>query len=188
MIGFAETMKITILKFGEEWNMNAGLIAVIVAVGVVISLFMYGLNAFLLGRVFKKAGVPAWKAWVPYYNGWKMLQLGGYSGAWALMPFVTIAASVVLGLTAAEVLPFDRVVTLTATITIIMFSLIVFVAKYFLAIWNINKKLDKSGIYILLCFVNLGPSLWLWIMALDDSKWNDKLGRKSLAPEMRKKK
>lgn len=55
----------------------------------------YVINAFLLSRIFKKAGVEQWIAWVPVYNSWKLLEIGGQPGWWAILafvPFVNIAA------------------------------------------------------------------------------------------------
>src|SRR5690606_4273977 len=40
---------------------------------------------------FKKAGVESWKAWVPVYNNWVMLQLGGQQGWWAVVAFIPVA-------------------------------------------------------------------------------------------------
>ena len=57
----------------------------------------YAVTAWLLGRVFKKAGTPQWIAWVPVYNNWKILELGGQQGFWAvlgLIPLVSIVAAV----------------------------------------------------------------------------------------------
>ena len=66
---------------------------------VLFWLVAYVLSSFLLGRVFKKANVPQWIAWVPIYNTWKLLQLGGQQGLWAifaLIPFVGIASIIFL--------------------------------------------------------------------------------------------
>ncbi|MCL2807794.1 MAG: DUF5684 domain-containing protein [Coriobacteriia bacterium] len=60
-------------------------------VSVIIGIGMYILVAFFLMKIFAKANVPAWKAWVPIVNCWKFLELGGYHGALcllALIPFV----------------------------------------------------------------------------------------------------
>ena len=59
----------------------------------------YVLTGLLLGRIFKKAGIPSWIAWVPFYNTWKMLEIGGQPGFWAVLsiiPFVNIASVVFL--------------------------------------------------------------------------------------------
>jgi hypothetical protein len=55
----------------------------------------YAITSFLLSRIFKKAGVESWKAWVPVYNSWILLELGGQKGYWAvlaLIPVVNIAS------------------------------------------------------------------------------------------------
>lgn len=66
---------------------------------LIITIAAYAINAFLLGRIFKKAGVEQWKAWVPVYNSWVMLELGDQKGWWAvlmLVPFVNIVALIFL--------------------------------------------------------------------------------------------
>ncbi len=68
--------------------------AVVAGVMVFLIIFWiaaYAIGAFLLGRLFKKAGIPQWTAWVPIYNTWKLLEMGGQQGFWAvlaLIPFV----------------------------------------------------------------------------------------------------
>jgi hypothetical protein len=65
--------------------------------GLIIALVAYAISAFLLGRIFKKAGVEAWKAWVPVYNTWVLLELGDQKGYWSvlmLIPLVNIVAIV----------------------------------------------------------------------------------------------
>lgn len=65
--------------------------------GIIAFLVSYAVSAFLLSRIFKKAGVEPWKAWVPVYNNWVMLEIGGQKGFWAviaLIPFVGIISIV----------------------------------------------------------------------------------------------
>jgi hypothetical protein len=50
----------------------------------------YVVTALLLSRIFKKAGVEAWKAWVPVYNSWVLLELGDQKGFWAVLAFVPV--------------------------------------------------------------------------------------------------
>jgi hypothetical protein len=55
----------------------------------------YVIYAFLLSRIFKKAGIKETVAWIPFYNHWKLLELGGQQGVWAVLaivPFVSIAS------------------------------------------------------------------------------------------------
>ena len=64
---------------------------------IITVLVSYAISAFLLSRIFKKAGVEPWKAWVPIYNNWVLLELGDQKGFWAiiaLIPFVNIVSIV----------------------------------------------------------------------------------------------
>lgn len=67
---------------------------------LVASLILYVIVSLCLMTIFKKAGVKnAWAAWVPYYNTWKTLQIGGQKGYWAILsiiPLVNIVAAVFL--------------------------------------------------------------------------------------------
>jgi hypothetical protein len=57
----------------------------------------YVITGIFLGRIFKKASVASWIAWVPFYNTWKMLEIGGQQGFWAVLaviPFVNIVSMI----------------------------------------------------------------------------------------------
>lgn len=59
----------------------------------------YVISGIFLMLIFKKAGAPAWAAWVPVYNNWKLLEIGGQQGFWAvlsLVPIVNIVSVVML--------------------------------------------------------------------------------------------
>lgn len=76
---------------------TAAVMAVALMVGLWVGLIAYVIGAIFLGMIFKKAGEPAWKAWVPIYNTWTLLQLGGQNGFWAviaLIPVVNIISAV----------------------------------------------------------------------------------------------
>lgn len=66
----------------------------------------YAVYSWLLSRVFRKAGIPAWKAWVPVYNLWVFLELGGQPG-WiailAVIPAASIIATVFLCIAAYHI-------------------------------------------------------------------------------------
>ena len=59
---------------------------------------MYVISALCLMRIFKKADIEQpWAAWVPIYNNWKMLEVGGQQGFWAVLaiiPVVNIVSAV----------------------------------------------------------------------------------------------
>jgi hypothetical protein len=57
---------------------------------LIITIISYVVGAILLGRIFKKAGVESWKAWVPIYNTWVMLQIGGQQGFWSILLLITV--------------------------------------------------------------------------------------------------
>ena len=74
-------------------SIDAGAFLAFLGFMFVFMIISYIITSFLLGRVFKKAGVPQWAAWVPIYNTWKILELGNQQGFWALfaiIPFVNI--------------------------------------------------------------------------------------------------
>lgn len=75
----------------------AGAILTLILFALVLSVAFYIASAILLSRIFKKAGVDPWKAWVPVYNSWILLELGDQKGFWAvlaLIPIVNIVAAV----------------------------------------------------------------------------------------------
>src|SRR5687768_8795258 len=75
----------------------AGITLGITIFAIIAFLVSYAVTAFLLGRIFKKAGVEPWKAWVPFYNNWVLLELGDQKGFWAIIaiiPFVNIVSIV----------------------------------------------------------------------------------------------
>lgn len=68
-----------------------------IMIGLWAGIIAYIVQAIFLGMIFKKAGQPAWKAWIPIYNVWTLLQLGGQNGIWAvlaLIPIVNIVSAV----------------------------------------------------------------------------------------------
>lgn len=74
-----------------------GILIFAIIVGLIIAAIAYVVMALLLSKIFKKAGVGEWKAWVPVYNSWILLELGGQKGYWAilaLIPIVNIVAAI----------------------------------------------------------------------------------------------
>ena len=75
----------------------AGVSIVFGLVFFVFFVALYVVMALCLMQIFKKAGVKQWIAWVPIYNNWKLLEIGGQQGFWAilaLIPFVNIVSAV----------------------------------------------------------------------------------------------
>jgi hypothetical protein len=64
------------------------LYVVFVALWLVFALAIYVLYAFSLMSFFKKVGVEPWIGWVPVYNTWKVLEVGGQPGWLALISLI----------------------------------------------------------------------------------------------------
>lgn len=59
------------------------------AVALVVGLIGYVLTSIPLAEIFAQAGIEKWKAWVPFYNTFIWLQLGGQNGWWTLGSLVS---------------------------------------------------------------------------------------------------
>lgn len=149
--------------YGYSYS-NPADIATGLAVGAGLIIFMlilaagaYVLSSWLLMKIFKKAGLEGWKAWVPFLNSWKFFELGGYSGGLSLLVLIPYLGS------------------------IIYFVMSCFVAN------EIGKKLQKADSFILypLGIVTGGITtiIWYFQMALTPNQWNDSLGKESLAKD-----
>ena len=111
-----------------------GIIAFII--GAVVALFMYIIGAIFLGKVFKKAGVPAWQAWVPILNSWKMFELGGKPGFWAVLAIVPVLniVSAIFGIIAMHninlKLRYDAGMTVLAVLIPLVWLIVVGTSKH----------------------------------------------------------
>ncbi|MDR1197314.1 MAG: hypothetical protein LBL08_03545 [Candidatus Nomurabacteria bacterium] len=146
---------------------------------ILIGIGVYLIWAWLLSRIFRKAGLSGWLAWVPFVNVWKTFNLGGRSGLNLLWGVVS---PMLLGL--GTLLIGCRLINSTALAWILLMATVVSALIYICigisVLYNIQKKLDKPGIFLVLYFINLIAPLWLWILALDNSKWRDSKGRATI--------
>lgn len=72
----------------------------------VFGIIIYVVFSFFLSKIFKKAGEEGWKAWVPVYNSWVFLEIGGQKGFWALLafvPFLNLASVVFIAIAAYQI-------------------------------------------------------------------------------------
>lgn len=77
---------------GEQ---QAKVVLVMLLISLASALIMYLVTAWSLSRIFKKVGLERKKAWIPVYNIWLMLKLGGQKGFWAILvlfPIVNLVA------------------------------------------------------------------------------------------------
>lgn len=101
---------------------------------IIMIAVMYVINAIFLGKIFKKAGVESWIAWVPFYNTWKMLEIGDQKGAYMLFVLVPFVGPIIL--------------------TVFLY----------ISMYKIGLKLGKSGAFVLLAiFIPIVWLIWLAI-------------------------
>lgn len=105
----------------------------------VLSLALYALSSWSLSKVFEKAGVEGWKAWIPVYNYIIIFKLGDQNPLLLLTALIPIAGSIVAG----------------------VFSI--------MAVHRINVKFGRGGgstvlyvffPFIWLLIIGLGPDQW----------------------------
>jgi len=130
---------------------------VVVATSISISIVVYVVIAIFNMKLFAKANVPAWKAWVPIVNSWKFLELGGYPGALCLLNFAAIIPCI------------GFAGSIIATVFMCM------------AAYQISLKLGKDGSWVVL-YIFLSV-VWLGIMAFNNAVWNDSLAKPARGPE-----
>ena len=76
---------------------------------ILIGLMLVVLPMAGLYGMFKKAGVPAWKALVPYYNVWTMIEIAGRPKYWFFLQFIPIVGwFITLGIFIEFVKPFGK--------------------------------------------------------------------------------
>jgi hypothetical protein len=75
-------------------NYAADLDAGVVGLSLFGGLVAYVYHALTVMFIFKKAGLKAWPAWVPIFNVWRLLQLGGQKGWWVLVGLIPIVGTI----------------------------------------------------------------------------------------------
>jgi hypothetical protein len=73
---------------GQVVALVLGVYAVIFGFALLLVAVFYVVNGFAFMSLYRKVGVKPWIAWVPYYNTWVWLKLGGQPGWLALLGLV----------------------------------------------------------------------------------------------------
>lgn len=84
---------------GEMIAAVIGIYAVVFGIAAIIGAVAWVLMSIGLAAVFRRTGIEPWKAWVPYYNLYVWLQLGGQNGNWvwlSLIPYGSTVTSIFL--------------------------------------------------------------------------------------------
>lgn len=131
---------------------------------IFISIIFYIVNSIFLSKIFKKAGVPEYIAWIPAWNNWELFELGGQKGYLSLLAYVGISLS---GAGSASTsIPAISIVVSLISIAASIASLVFFIR----AMINIGSNLGKStGFVVLGVFFY---TVWLGILAFDKSTWH----------------
>jgi hypothetical protein len=66
----------------------------IIGFALVVGLVIYILDGFAFMKLFRKVGIEPWAAWVPVFNVWRILELGGQPGWLALIALIPYGGSV----------------------------------------------------------------------------------------------
>jgi hypothetical protein len=61
---------------------------------IVFAIVYWVLTAWSFMLLFRKVGIEPWIAWVPVYNIWKVLELGGFPGWMSLLAFIPFGSTV----------------------------------------------------------------------------------------------
>ena len=64
------------------------LYAVAFGIAMVLAIAIYIVSGIAFMKLFRKVGVEPWAAWVPFFNNWRLLEVGGQEGWFAVLSIV----------------------------------------------------------------------------------------------------
>jgi hypothetical protein len=62
--------------------------AVVFGFSLLLAVVFYVLTGLAFMKLFRKVGIEPWAAWVPFFNVWRILELGGQAGWFSLLSIV----------------------------------------------------------------------------------------------------
>jgi len=145
------TINLAYSDYGSSSGAEAALVAIGYFFAFLFSIVGYLITAFLLMRVFDRAGVQGkWRAWVPIYNSMVLAKLGDVT-PWAIVVLIV-----------ANVVPIVNIFTGLASLAlVVMISL------------RVNAKFGREWPFLLLFLLGpLGFIIWLGILAFSGNRWN----------------
>ena len=149
------------------------LAAVLVIFGIIVllSVVFYIVYSIFLSKIFKKASLPAWQAWVPFLNAWRTLELGGKKGYWIALSIGSSISSTII----SRNIDSDNALAISSVFSIIGIGLgIAYFVINLIALHNINLKM-QYGAGMTVCAVFL-PIVWVIVLGVSKNQWNDSLG------------
>src|ERR1700761_4167748 len=64
--------------------------AVVIGFALVIAIVFYVLSGFAFMKLYRKVGIEPWAAWVPFFNYWRLLELGGQPGWISILQVISV--------------------------------------------------------------------------------------------------
>lgn len=142
-----------------------------------LAIIAYIIVSYLLSRIFAKAGVAGWRAWVPIYNTWITLELGGQRGWVALLFLSPLIIDILPATPGAEVAVLGLAfLAFLASITATIFL--------YIAMYKIGLHFGKDDYFIL--WAIFLPIVWYAWLAFDQSTWKDSAVTAQLEPTEKK--
>lgn len=146
-------------------------IGIMLAVLLLLALAAYVIYSIFLSKIFKKASLPAWQAWVPFLNAWQTLELGGKKGYWIALSIGSSISSTII----SRNIDSDNALAISSVFSIIGIGLgIAYFVINLIALHNINLKM-QYGAGMTVCAVFL-PIVWVIVLGVSKNQWNDSLG------------
>jgi hypothetical protein len=139
-----------------------GVIFGIIIFFISIAVIAYAILSYLLSRIFKKAGVPGWKAWVPIYSTWVTLELGGQAGWLSLLFIAPTIANLLSSAPGAD----NVAIALFVLAVILSFVATVYL---YIAMYKIGLHFGKDNYFVL--WAIFLPIVWYAWLAFDQSTW-----------------
>ena len=79
---------------GAFLGLGLGMLLFMILLG--IGLYVY--TSITLGKIFKKAGREAWAGWIPFFNMWRLFEMGDFNGAMIFLSFIPVAGPIITGI------------------------------------------------------------------------------------------
>lgn len=122
---------------------------------IVITLLLFLIPAFGLAGMFKKAGIPAWKAFIPFYSTWIMLKVGERPMHWFFWQFIPVVGwFVTLGI-------YIEFVKLFGKFKFYQHALTVLVPFLYFVYVGFNKKDKYLGVSVVKAHRKSGVREWV---------------------------
>lgn len=158
-------------RYGSDYGIAevvAG-IAAFIFIGIFVS---YIINSILLMNLFKRAGINQGYAWIPIYNNWKFLEIGGVPGFYSIIWMLAFVTYPLL------LIPFVGFIFAPLTGVVAALTGTAFV----IATRNISKKLGRDEIWLTALGVTPVANIaWFLVLLSGSNRWEDSKADPSLA-------